>query len=141
MFSALSAIDQKKARRRNIVPARIGYFALLFMCCYGPIYCGLYMIQIQLGISNNIILRYMSGISGFRSYLISFITDSLYCILCPVIIILNSASTRGHARRWLKWQWQPLKGVSSDNAWVFYMYFFLFSTIYFDKGPSLVEIN
>ena len=53
LFSALSAIDQKKARRRNIVPARIGYFALLFMCCYGPIYCGLYMIQIQLG-SNTI---------------------------------------------------------------------------------------
>ena len=121
LFSALSAIDQKKARRRNIVPARIGYFALLFMCCYGPIYCGLYMIQIQLGKGSehpptlqNLI--YMTGLPGFRSYLISFITDSLYCILCPVIIILNSASTRGHARRWLKWQWQPLKGVSSDNA-------------------------
>ena len=49
LFSALSPINQKKARRRNIVPARIGYFALLFMCGYGYILIGLYMIPIEVG--------------------------------------------------------------------------------------------
>ena len=45
----LSPINQKKARRRNIVPARIGYFALFYMCVYGSILIILYMIPIEVG--------------------------------------------------------------------------------------------
>ena len=36
-------------RRRNIVPAEIGYFAFFFMCGYGSILGGLYMIPIEVG--------------------------------------------------------------------------------------------
>ena len=42
-------MNQKKARRRNIVPARIGYFALFFMLVYGSILIVLYMIPIEVG--------------------------------------------------------------------------------------------
>ena len=49
LMSVLSPINQKKARRRNIVPARIGYFALFYMCVYGSILVILYMIPIEVG--------------------------------------------------------------------------------------------
>ena len=48
-LKALSKMNQKKARRRNIVPARIGYFALFFMFVYGSILIVLYMIPIEVG--------------------------------------------------------------------------------------------
>ena len=48
-ISALSPINQKIVRRRNIVPAKIGYFAIAFMCGYGSILVGLYMIPIEVG--------------------------------------------------------------------------------------------
>ena len=49
LMSVLSPINQKKARRRNIVPARIGCFALFYMCVYGTILIILYMIPIEVG--------------------------------------------------------------------------------------------
>lgn len=45
----MSPINQKMVRRRNIVPAEIGYFAFFFMCGYGSILGGLYMIPIGVG--------------------------------------------------------------------------------------------
>ena len=36
-------------------------------------------------------IKIMLHFSGIRSYLISFITDILYCVICPMIIIVHNS--------------------------------------------------
>ena len=48
-FQALSAADQLKARRRNVVPAKVGFYSFIFMSLFEPFAVMLHFIPIEVG--------------------------------------------------------------------------------------------
>ena len=46
---ALSPADKLKARRRNLVSAKVGFYSLIFMLVYEPIGIFLYTLPLEVG--------------------------------------------------------------------------------------------
>ena len=91
-FKALSPTDKLKARRRNLVSAKVGFYSFIFMFLYEPLLILLYYLPLEVGKSNYFSWDISHGMyTGVRSYLISTGADLLLCVVTPLVVIYNSS--------------------------------------------------